>query len=128
MNDKAMLRCAARYREVSDEIKELEAEKKRLQKKIVEAMEEKGVEAVEGEGLRVKWTVRRDVFYDTDILRKNLDRKVFEKITTRVIDKERLALAIQKKILSTALLEKATQVRESAPSIRVSLQGPEDDE
>lgn len=121
LKDSSMLKLAKQHKELKKEIEAKEAEANKIRDRIVRSMEEKGLEAVEGEGVRIKYVQAEEVTYDVKVLQRHLPKEVFEKVTTRVVDKEALSYQVQKKRVPKEVVLEAAEVKTKAPFIRVTI-------
>lgn len=91
-----------------------------IQVKILQEMKDRGVESIDWAEGRVTRTAAKRIDISIDTLREMLPTRVFNKVTTRVIDKTLLSAAVQDRTIDASIVAAASTEGENAPYIRVS--------
>jgi uncharacterized protein YciI len=123
-SDKAKLnRLLTLYADAKAIAADAEARMRECQTELIDEMENQGRTTVEYDGTKGALVrgVRLDI--DQDKLRKSVGAKLWEKITTRVLDKKLLESAVALGDVDPVVVAQATEERAIAPYVRITESG-----
>lgn len=120
LTDQDIQSLTAEYELLKSEAAVATKKAKAIQERILEEMSKRGVETIEWTEGRVTRTAAKTVSISIDVLRELLPTRVFNKVTTRAVDKKLLAAAVQDGTVSVEVVTEASTEGENAPYIRVS--------
>lgn len=115
MRDERLEQLARDYKKLQTEIKDLESEADGIKRKLVAEMERRKSKGVEFQaGVRITLVKPEEVYYDPDRLREAIGARVWQRVTNRVIDKDKLAAAVQEGKVDIHDVDNASLTRNKA--------------
>lgn len=119
LSDRKLAELGQEYDALGDRINKLKGKREIIAGKVIAEMERRGTKALEANGIRVSVAQNSTVRYNLDKLRRLLSKKQLTAITTEVVDKEKLAQAVQDSVVELKDIEKASEVSWASPYIRI---------
>jgi regulator of replication initiation timing len=111
-------------KDMRDEVKGLEIQIKEKQADVLIVMDKQGLKSHKVKiGKKVLTAVRQQnhtLVYDEDKLRKRLGASLWNKITTRVLDKKKLEAFVASGEISTTVLAACSEEKPSNPFVKVT--------
>ena len=110
----------ARHLDLEHELEALQAEKTQLDAQLRSALDlspDKRAETPAGTAMLVESDV---VTYDPEALRERVSSELFERLTTRVVDKEHVEAAVRMGLLPAEVADEARKLQKRKPQLRVS--------
>jgi hypothetical protein len=120
LSDEQIIEMTAKFEELKGVEAAAKKEAKALQDQILKEMGKRGVEVIEWNTGRVTRTAAKRLDISIDVLRELLPTRIFNRVTSRQVDKTLLSAAVQDRTISADLVASATTESENAPYIRVS--------
>ena len=120
MRENKMLQWAAERKALDDEVKRLRDEMRKIDRKLIKAMQEREIDSVVGAGMKMTLVQPQSVSYDLKAAQKVLSAKLFKAVTKQSIDRQALEYQVSKGNIEPDTLETFATLEERTPYLRVS--------